>query len=175
MSPNGVTIIVLTWNGIELVKECLPSVLDAVACWDIPREVILVDNGSKDETIQYVKKKWPAVKTVVLDRNTGFAHANNEAAKQAQYDTLLFLNNDLILEEGFISPMFDGLSDEKVFAVAPKILRWDRKTIDDGLRYGEFENGLFSVHLDINKERVNVPHWVTFFCGACFRMCIAII
>jgi len=164
----GVSVIVLTWNGIELIKECFHQIVETAKRWEMPHEIILVDNGSHDDTIAYVRRQWPAVSVISLRKNIGFSRANNIAAKQARYERLLFLNNDLLLEEGFIAPLLEHLEDKAVFAVAPKMLRWDRKTVDDGLRYGQYFSGLFSVKLNADELQVNVPHWVTFFCGACF-------
>jgi len=165
---SGVSVIVLTWNGIQLIKECFPQIVTVTQQWKIPHELILIDNGSKDGTISYVKEMWPEVHAISLEKNRGFSHANNCAARQAQHDILLFVNNDLVFEGGFIEPLINHLENEEVFAVAPKILKWDRKTVDDGLRHGEYHSGLFSVHLEVDKNRIDLPHWVTFFCGACF-------
>lgn len=165
---NGITVIVLTWNGIDLIKECLPIVYAEVNSWLIAHEIILVDNGSNDNTVEYVRNEFSDVRIVAFDENLGFARANNLAVKEAKFDKLLFLNNDLVLDKDFIYPMLKRLEYEDVFAVAPKILRWDRKTIDDGLRYGEYFSGLFSVQLQTDKQKVDLAHVVTFFCGACF-------
>lgn len=164
----GISVIVLTWNGIELIKECFAHVVHTVEQWDLKHEIILVDNGSCDNTITFVKEQWPHIKIIALEKNKGFSYANNRAAQEAQYDTLLFLNNDIILADDFITPLLQRLQTEEIFAVAPKMLRWDRKTVDDGLRYGKYYSGLFSVCLDSEAERIDKPHWVTFFCGACF-------
>lgn len=165
---KGVSVIVLTWNGLELIKECLPLVVAEVATWTIPHEIIVVDNGSNDATTSYVKETWPEVNVIALPSNVGFSRANNLASLKTRFDTLLFLNNDLTLERGFIDPLLKQLQVPDVFAVCPKIMRWDRQTIDDGLRYGEFYSGLFDTKLVTDSRQVDIPHTVTFFCGACF-------
>jgi len=167
-SAKGISVIILTWNGIDLVKECVRQVIPAVEKWAIPHEIVLVDNGSNDGTVEYVKNEWPFVHVRAFDSNLGFGPANNRAVEQAAYDTLLFLNNDLVLEENFIEHLVAWLDVQDVFAVAPKMLRWDKETIDDGLRYADFYSGLFDVKLDTDREKVEQPHTVTFFCGACF-------
>jgi GT2 family glycosyltransferase len=165
---NGVSVIILTWNGLELVKECVSHVIEHIGRWKIPREIILVDNGSSDDTVSFVREKWPFLKVIAFDSNLGFGRANNRAVHETAYETLLFLNNDLVLEESFIEPLWDALQDPTVFAVAPKMLRWDKKTVDDGLRYADFYSGLFDVKLDVAPEKIDKKHTVTFFCGACF-------
>jgi GT2 family glycosyltransferase len=165
---RGISVILLTWNGLALLKECLPKVVANLARWDMPHELIIVDNGSRDGTLEYLEGTYPELLCIKFSKNQGFARANNVAVQQARFDTILFLNNDLYLEEGCIDPLFDRLNDDKVFAAAPKILRFDKVTIDDGLRYGQYSSGLFSVELEREQERFLKPHWVTFFCGACF-------
>jgi O-antigen biosynthesis protein len=167
-STSGLSIIVLTWNGIELVKECVSQVIESVQKWPITTELIIADNGSQDGSVEYIRSRWPDIKVVAFDANLGFACANNRALSEASHENILFLNNDLILEDDFILPLMAPLADEKVFAVAPKMLRWDRTTIDDGLRYGEFFSGLFDVKLEKDQTKVEQAHYVTFFCGACF-------
>lgn len=167
-TESGVSVLILTWEGLPLVKECVAEVIAQISQWNVPHEVILIDNGSTDGTVAYVRDEWPDVKVVALDKNYGFGVANNKAVQQTQYDVLLFLNNDLVLEEGFIEPMLDAVRRDNVFAVAPKILRWDKITIDDGLRYADFYSGLFDVKLDTDQTKIDLPHYVTFFCGACF-------
>jgi GT2 family glycosyltransferase len=165
---RGISVILLTWNGLTLLKECLPKVVSNLSRWSMPHELIIVDNGSRDGTIEYLAGTYPEVPCVKFAKNRGFAQANNAAVKQTCFDTILFLNNDLYLEEDFISALYGRLDEDKVFAVAPKILRWDKVTIDDGLRYGRYTSGLFSAELEKERERFAKSHWVTFFCGACF-------
>ena len=167
-SLPGISIIVLTWNGIRLIQECFPQIVAATQQINIPYEIILVDNGSADNTLSYVSKMWPDIHIIALEKNRGYSKANNYAAHCARYDTLLFVNNDLVFDNGFIESLIHRLEDPAVFAVAPKILKWDRRTVDDGLRYGEYHSGLFSVHLEVDKDKIDLPHLITFFCGACF-------
>lgn len=165
---RGISVIVLTWNGIDLLKECLPKVVASLDAWTIPHELIIVDNGSVDGSVEYIHDTYSDITFVGFDRNLGFGRANNIAVDNAQFDTVLFLNNDLYLAEGFIEPLYEALAGEDVFAAAPKMLRWDKKTIDDGLRYAQYYSGLLSVELEKDSARFDEPHWVTFFCGGCF-------
>src|SRR5690625_5334576 len=86
------SIIIITWNGIRLLKEFLPSV---IASEYANFEIIVADNHSDDETVAWVREYAPEVKVVELDRNYGYAGGNNRAAAAATGDILLFLNNDV--------------------------------------------------------------------------------
>src|SRR5205807_8855656 len=92
-----VSIIVANWNGARHLEDCLPSVVgQAYPCF----EVIVVDNGSMDESQQVVRQigaRW-----VPIGHNVGLAAALNAGAQVASGEFLLFLNNDLRLRGDFV-------------------------------------------------------------------------
>lgn len=166
---KSLSVILINWDGLDLLKECFSSVYDAVNTYAGEKEIIVVDNGSKDKGPDYIKENFPSVKIISLAKNLGFSKANNIAVKEAKNDYLLFLNNDLLLEKGFVEKMFEPFSkDNNLFATAPKMLRWDRTTLDDGVRRGIYERGLFDFVLEKDGDIYNAWHYTTFFCGACF-------
>jgi len=94
------SIIIVSWNGKELMRNCLKSIYDKTS--GIEFEVFVVDNGSKDDTPEMVKNDFPQVSLIANDYNAGFAKANNQAIKLAQGDFVLLLNQDmLVLPETF--------------------------------------------------------------------------
>src|SRR5215204_618633 len=72
-SIGSVTIQILNWDGRSLLEEFLPSVLAAAG----PHQVVVVDNGSKDDSVAFLKKHFQSVRVVALDRNYGFSRGNN--------------------------------------------------------------------------------------------------
>jgi GT2 family glycosyltransferase len=87
-------IIIVNWNGLHFLKDCLTSVEHQTY---ENYEIILVDNGSTDGSIEYVKRHFPAVKVIELERNFGFAKANNIAMRevlQKKINYISLLNND---------------------------------------------------------------------------------
>src|SRR5690625_7942713 len=84
------SIIIITWNGIRLLKEFLPSV---IASEYANFEIIVADNHSDDETVAWVLEYAPEVKVVELDRNYGYVGGNNRAAAPARGDIIPFMNN----------------------------------------------------------------------------------
>ncbi|MCJ7749512.1 MAG: glycosyltransferase, partial [Armatimonadetes bacterium] len=95
MTNPRASIIISTWNGRHLLETCLPLVLRAVAHSGIDHEVIVVDDASTDDTVEYVQKEFPHVRLLALERNLRFAGANNAAARIARGEILVFLNNDM--------------------------------------------------------------------------------
>lgn len=118
-----VSIIILTYNGLSLTRQLLNSLKNNV---DIKNnEVIVVDNASTDNTVAELKKEYNWIQVIENEANIGFGPANNLGSKIARGDILLFLNNDVIVENDFITPVLQKLSNYTVGALGPKILNPD--------------------------------------------------
>ena len=99
--------ITVTWNSSEHIKEQIRSVI--TGCESISFEQIIVDNASTDKTADLIEKNFPEVKLIKNDKNRGFAFPNNQAAKLAQGEFLLFLNPDMRVEEGSLDKMVEWM------------------------------------------------------------------
>jgi GT2 family glycosyltransferase len=121
-----VSIIVLNWDGRQLLEEFLPSVLEAVRHDGRDHEVIVVDNGSRDDSIQMLRTRFPSVKVVALDRNMRFTGGNNAGVKEAKNDIVIFLNNDMAVDPGFIRPLLEAFRNDDVFAVSCQVFFQDK-------------------------------------------------
>ncbi len=125
-----ISVIILNWNGKDLLKKCLPSVIATVEHVKGAHEIIVVDNGSTDGSVQFLKSKFPKVEVVPLKENTGISPASNIGAKYARGDILIFLNNDIILRKDSLNHMLKHFKKPNVFGVSPKLIKWDKKTIE---------------------------------------------
>jgi GT2 family glycosyltransferase/glycosyltransferase involved in cell wall biosynthesis len=114
------SIIILNWNGKSLLAEGIPSVLEAVRADGRPHEIIVVDNGSTDGSAGYLREQFPQVRLVLLPENLGFAEGNNAGVRAARHDVVILLNNDMVVDAGFIGPLLDGFGPE-TFAVSSQI------------------------------------------------------
>ncbi len=127
MDQNKKTaIVILNWNGAELFDKFLPSVIKYSAGENIG--LFLADNGSTDRSIPYLKKNYPSVKIIDLQRNYGFAEGYNRALEQVEADIFVLLNSDVEVTPGWISKclmLFEG--NKKIAAVQPKILSFEEK------------------------------------------------
>lgn len=118
------SIVVLNWNGRRLLQENLPSVLDAVRADGRDHEIIVVDNGSDDDSVEFLRREHPQVKIVELGANLGFARGNNEGVRAAAHDVVVLLNNDMRVDPGFLRPLLEGFGP-RTFAVASQIFHQD--------------------------------------------------
>jgi len=143
---SPVTIQILSWDGRHLLEEYLPSVLEAAG----GNEVLVVDNGSTDDSVEFLKESFPKVRVVQLDRNYGFSGGNNRGMKYVTTDIVVFLNNDMAVDRGFLDPLLKPFSDPAVFAVASRVAMADpaKSRFETGKTRGRFESGLFHVWHD---------------------------
>lgn len=123
------SVIIPNWNGKYLLKDCLES-LKKQAFKKF--EIIMVDNGSTDDSIEYVKKNFPDVKIVYLNKNYGFARAINEGVEKSQAKYVIFLNNDTKVDKNWLENLIKTADNHpEVISVNSKILNFnDRKKID---------------------------------------------
>jgi GT2 family glycosyltransferase len=119
-------VLILNYNGKAHLDACLQSVLAQTGPQD---QVYLVDNGSTDGSIEYVREHYPTVTPILFQRNLGFAEAYNRAVRIVEEELVVFLNNDVEVEEGWLSGLKSGLegSTGQVAACGSKILFYNSR------------------------------------------------
>lgn len=128
----SVSIIILNLNGKHIIHHCLDS-LRKVNYPKDKTEIIVVDNGSKDGSADFVKSNYPEVILLKNNENLGFSAPNNAAAKKAKGEYLVFVNNDMRVEKNWLSRLVEGITTKEGAATcSSKILSWDGNTIDHG-------------------------------------------
>jgi GT2 family glycosyltransferase/glycosyltransferase involved in cell wall biosynthesis len=125
---RSVSLIIVNLNGRALLGECL----DSVAAQETPAaEIILVDNGSTDDSVPFVRGAYPQVQVIEAGRNLGFAAGCNLGAHHATGEFLAFLNNDARADPGWLGAMVStARADPAVACVAAKILDQSGQAID---------------------------------------------
>jgi GT2 family glycosyltransferase len=127
MSRPSATIIVLNYNGVEHLKTCLPTVEGQ----DYPStEIMVVDNGSRDGSAEYVRTHHPRVRVLELGANKGFAPAYNEAARAVSTEWMAFLNNDTRIAPTWLSELVAAAERNDAASAAAAIVDWDGSRVD---------------------------------------------
>ncbi len=122
MNIFNCTIIIVNYNGKSLLKDCIETIYSTEAS---KAEIVVVDNSSWDGSVEYIKENFPDVRLIELDRNYGFAKANNIGVKNARGEYIVFLNNDAIVSKGWLQALLDVMSDNSIGVSGSKLLFYD--------------------------------------------------
>lgn len=113
-------IVILNWNGKKMLWHYLPTVIKYS---NEEAEVWVADNASTDGSMEMLREKFPSVKTLVLDKNYGFAEGYNRALAQIKADYYVLLNSDVEVTHHWLTPLIEYMdSHDDVAACQPKLL-----------------------------------------------------
>ncbi|MBM3736573.1 MAG: glycosyltransferase [Acidobacteria bacterium] len=143
-TPNTRTasVVIPNWNGRDLLAKYIPPLIEALAGHP-GSELLVVDNGSSDGSVDFLRSTFPEVRVLALPRNLGFGGGSNAGFEAAANDIVVLLNSDMRVDPGFLRPLLDGFTDPTVFAVSCQIFFSDPKKLreETGLTQGWWENG----------------------------------
>ncbi len=135
----AVRIVVLNWNGRQWLEGCLDALRRQEGC---SFEVLLVDNASTDGSVAFVRERFPECHVLVLDTNLGFATGNNAGARGATAPYLVFLNNDTLVQPGWLAALLRAAEgDRHVGLVTSHIVYMDRPEVVDSAGDGYLRCG----------------------------------
>ncbi len=128
-----VSVVILNYNGKEFVGDCIDSVLKSSYSFF---EIVVVDNGSFDDSYSFLKKRYKKEKKVKLfrlEKNKYFTGGFNFGVKKAKGKKIVFLSNDIVVEKDFLKEMVKFVGDKKKILVQPKILSYREKNKIDNV------------------------------------------
>jgi GT2 family glycosyltransferase len=99
------SIVIICWNDLRVIRDCLRSIYGGAHATDF--EVIVSDNGSVDESIEFIRKHYPQVRIVENVQNLGFARGNNAGIRASRGEYVLILNPDTIIHEGALDKLVE--------------------------------------------------------------------
>ena len=114
----SLAIVILNWNGKQLLQRFLPSVVK----YSPGARIIVADNGSSDNSIDFLEERYPEVGIIKLQKNYGFAGGYNEALKEVDAELICLLNSDVEVTKGWLTPVLKLLEENPdIGIVQPKI------------------------------------------------------
>jgi GT2 family glycosyltransferase len=125
--PLPVAVVIVSWNCSRYLADCLTSLRRLTPP---PKEIIVVDNASTDDSAQIVRKGFPEVRLIEAGDNLGFCRANNLGIAATRARFVLVLNPDTRLRPGFLTELFPAFEDPAVGIASGKLLRFDERTLD---------------------------------------------
>jgi len=153
-----VSVIIVNYNGEEFIEQCLSSLMKQT--WR-SFEVIVVDNGSRDGSVESVRRHFPMVKVLANPRNLGFSVANNQALRVATGRYVVVLNHDTVLERNFLQELLSlADSDQSIGSVGCKIVQ-----LDGTMKYKPAFMRFGFVVPAVRKSTLNSVHFNLANCG----------
>ena len=141
-SSAAVSIAIRSYNGRELLRECLPSIVEAVGFHGRPGdEICIVDDGSADGSFDFLQKEYPLIRSFRNDERSGSPRAANRAVLECKNEIVIMMDNDVKVERDFIGPALAHFNDPKVFAVTMRSYAFDKTTFRSGGQIGRFRRG----------------------------------
>lgn len=170
-----IAVVILNWNGLNLLKSYLPK----VEAYSAKADVWVIDNGSTDQSLTYLAQSHPNVKTVALDKNYGFAKGYNRGLKNITADLYCLLNSDVAVTADWLTPMGKHFTTHPNTAAAqPHILDLKKPTHFEyaGAAGGEidalgyaFAAVVYLQPLKNSKDNTRVPPQ---YCGQVGHACL---
>lgn len=162
-----VSISVVNLNGKVYLGECL----DSIKHLNYPSdkiEVIIVDNGSRDGSVEFINSNYPETRVIQNNKNMGFAFANNQAARAAKGEYVAFLNNDTRVDKDWLLELLRPIyRDKEVVASGSKVLSIDGKKLDFVGSMINFEGKGFQIDYGVpaDKDKYHLYSYLPFVNG----------
>lgn len=170
---RGVSIVIPSWNGLELLKRFLPAIIEATTSYtrqfNAPAEVVIVDDGSVDETVAWLlgqgfaeiggsanaHEPAPRLTLIRNETNRGFGETCNRGFEAARYPLVFLLNNDVEVDVNSIAPLVENFADDSVFGVHCRVFELNSAQECGTGKLGSFARGFIRVHKSYVPRPVN--------------------
>ncbi|MBW6480066.1 MAG: glycosyltransferase family 2 protein [Bacteroidales bacterium] len=122
MEELKLAVVILNWNGKKFLEKFLPTVLKHNPSY---AEVFVADNGSTDQSVEFLSQSFPDVKLIELGRNYGYTGGYNRALRQIKAEYFILLNSDIEVSSGWIEPVVNAMdANRDIAACQPRILSY---------------------------------------------------
>ena len=135
---KSVSIIIPNYNGRQLLENYLPHTITAIENAGVNYELIIVDDCSTDNSVQFILQKYPSVKLLVNKKNSGFSYTCNRGIKASRCELIFLLNSDVKLTPGYFEHQFRYFLMDDTFGVMGRIIDMEGYGIQDAARMPKF-------------------------------------
>lgn len=158
------SVIIVTYNHARYMRDLLSSVIA-----NDPLEVIVVDNGSSDGTVEIVKQ-FPEVKLIKSPKNLGYGGGNNLGVRHAKGEYVVILNPDTKVEKNWLEELLKPLEKEEKLITTPKILLYNGSKINTCGNIVHFTGLAFTRGFNEDPKKFETPEYLNGLSGACFAI-----
>lgn len=134
LKEKSLSVIIPNYNGKRLLEKNLPSVITALQNSGLVFEILVVDDGSTDDSVDFVAHNYPTIKLLRKAINTGFSATCNFGITHAKHNYIMLLNSDIQLQEDYFEGQMDYFKDPDTFGVMAQIRGADDLLIQDTAR-----------------------------------------
>ena len=149
-----VCLAILNYNGRRHLELLLPSALEAARLYHGDARVLVLDNRSTDNALEWIRSAFPAVNVIVAPKND-FLYSYNWLLPQLQEEIVVLLNNDLRLKDDFILPLISHFSNSDVFAVSATSRDWNDKIYTFGPISLRNHHGSYYWNPEFNRQKLS--------------------
>ena len=135
---KSISIIIPNYNGKQLLEEYLPYTFEVIRNAGVEFQVIIIDDCSKDDSVEFIKTSFPEVKLLINDINKGFSYSCNRGIEVAENELILLLNSDVKLCTNYFDEQFKYFAQPDTFGVMGRIIDMDGDRIQDTARVPKF-------------------------------------
>lgn len=161
----SVSVVIPNYNGKKLLEKNLPFLFRALEFSKIDYEIIVSDDASKDDSVEYLKKNHPGIILITSDKNIGFAGNCNRGIFKANKDLVFLLNTDVTLTENYFTHLLPHFEDETVFGVMGALTTESTGELQDGAKYPQWKGAQLNFTLNYRFKN-NQPALSLFLSGA---------
>ena len=155
-----ISVAIPTFNGREILSRCLPSVLEAVRRYPAETEILVVDDGSRDDSAAFVRRHYgDRIRIIVHRVNRGVPAAFNSCLRHSRHPWVLLLNNDTVLHPDFLSPLAAVAGKSLRFAVQGTIHPGPPGSAEQHQDFLDYRSGLLGVGTRIGAPASNDPEF----------------
>ncbi len=168
MNQKSISVVIPNYNGKKLLEENLPSVYDALEYCHAEYEIIIADDCSTDDSISFLRERYPEIILLINEVNKGFSPTINLGIKAATKDLVFALNNDVMLTPEYFVNQFRYFDSENTFGVMGKIIGMTDHKTQDTAKYPFIKiasiKGTINYYIENNSESFRIPSF--FLSGA---------
>jgi GT2 family glycosyltransferase len=164
-TPDLLSIVIPNWNGKKFLAGCLDSLAEQTYK---PLELIIVDNGSQDGSIEFLQANYPHVRLARFEVNTGFSVAVNRGIQESTGELVALLNNDTIVDPNWAAELVKAMTEHpEISSAGCKMLAYDDHEMLDGAGDGYRRGGLPGRigHRERDTGRFDTPRYILGACG----------
>lgn len=138
MNHKGISVVIPNFNGKYLLEQILPPLYEALKNTSLDHEVIISDDHSTDDSVNFLKENYPGQALLESTENKGFSPTINKGIFLCRFDYILLLNSDVKLEPAYFKTLLPYFDLPDTFGVMGRIVDWDGDNIQDGGKYPYF-------------------------------------